>query len=95
LPRSVRWSLRLHGLNESWLTVADDIVTQLRNQVCECGYSASFDELHKCLRCEAADEIESLRAERDLLRKIADSFSICPNGCEDCKNDYEELTNRG
>jgi hypothetical protein len=30
------------------------------NQVCECGYSASFDELHKCLRCEAADEIERL-----------------------------------
>lgn len=43
--------------------MADDIVTRLRNEVCECGYSASFNELHKCLWCEAADDIEDLRAE--------------------------------
>jgi hypothetical protein len=42
--------------------MTDDIVTRLRNEVCECGYSASFNELHKCLRCEAADEIQRLRA---------------------------------
>lgn len=41
----------------------DDIVTRLRNEVCECGYAASFNELHKCLRCEAIDEIERLRYE--------------------------------
>ncbi len=40
--------------------MTDDIVTRLRQQVCECGYSASFNELHKCLRCEAVDEIERL-----------------------------------
>lgn len=42
--------------------MTDDIVTRLREQVCECGYSASFNELHKCLRCEAIDEIERLWA---------------------------------
>lgn len=43
-----------------------DIVTRLRNEVCECGYATSFNELHKCLRCEAIDEIERLRAELQL-----------------------------
>lgn len=38
----------------------DDIVARLRQEVCECGYAASFNELHKCLRCEASDEIERL-----------------------------------
>lgn len=44
--------------------MSDDIVDRLRQQICECGYSASFNELHKCLRCESADEIE-------LWRKLA------------------------
>jgi hypothetical protein len=40
--------------------MTDDIVARLRQEVCECGYASSFNELHKCLRCEAADEIEKL-----------------------------------
>lgn len=40
--------------------MTDDIVNRLRQQVCECGYAASFNELHKCLWCEASDEIERL-----------------------------------
>lgn len=46
----------------------DDIVARLRQEVCECGYSASFNELHKCLRCEAIDEIE--RLEQLLFQEI-------------------------
>jgi hypothetical protein len=48
--------------------MTDDIVTRLRAEICECGYSESFKELHKCLNCEAADEIERLRAENHGLR---------------------------
>lgn len=52
--------------------MADDIVTRLRGQVCECGYSASFDELHKCLPCDAADEIERLR---EIIQDIANAVT--------------------
>lgn len=64
----------------------DDIVTRLRNEVCECGYAASFNELHKCLWCEAADDIEDLRAEINAWRKVAvlehASWSQCKDGCD-------------
>jgi hypothetical protein len=51
--------------------MTDDIVTRLRAEICECGYSESFKELHKCLNCEAADEIERLRTAYSALFHLA------------------------
>lgn len=80
----------------------DDIVTRLRDEVCECGYSASFNELHKCLRCEAADEIERLgellfqeiyygqekRDEIERLRALLHRWENCELVCESlCEKD--------
>ena len=68
--------------------MADDIVTRLR------GYDFMRDgDTPELTMAEAADEIERLRADRDLLRKISDSFSVCPDGCKDCQNQYEEMVN--
>jgi hypothetical protein len=57
LPRSVRWNLRLLDLSESWLTVADDIIKYLRLSQTRFNRNA-----------EAADEIERLRSELNLLK---------------------------
>ncbi len=52
----------------------EDIVTRLRQEVCKCPYSASFNELHKCLRCEAIDEIELLREWKELAYQMRNKY---------------------
>jgi hypothetical protein len=72
-----------------------DIVTRLRQQICECGYSASFNELHKCLRCEAIDEIERLG---ELLfqeiyngQEKLDKIELLSNDLEETRIEYQKL----
>lgn len=66
----------------------DDIVTRLRNEVCECGYAASFNELHKCLRCEAIDEIERLRKWASYEHA---GYCRCAGGNPECVNKSYEV----
>lgn len=51
---------------ESRLTVADDIVTRLRNIHCAAD---DLTPCGTCLICQAADEIERLRAELEEARR--------------------------
>ena len=51
--------------------MVDDIVTRLRGSWdCSCLYIKEHGLNRKCLQCEAADEIERLRTERDQFRKF-------------------------
>lgn len=47
----------------------DDIVTRLRDEYCDGGYAAP--NCGDCVQCEAADEIERLRKQRDSWRDMA------------------------
>jgi hypothetical protein len=38
-------------------------------------------------------QAQEMERDRDRWRKLAESFNECPDGCEDCKNDYEEVSN--
>lgn len=42
---------------------------------------------------ELREQVKALTASRNRWRELAESFSICPDGCEDCKNEYEETVN--
>jgi hypothetical protein len=48
--------------------MSDDIVTRLRDN-CACGITDEFGIV--CTFCTAADEIERLRAERDMWKKTS------------------------
>ncbi len=48
--------------------MADDIVTRLRCNPCDCDGT--------CYTCQAADEIERLRAELDAERSMADKLAF-------------------
>lgn len=53
--------------------MADDIVTRLRGSWdCSCLYIKEHGLDRKCLSCEAADEIERLRAKLERLRASND-----------------------
>ncbi len=93
----------MHGWNESWLTVADDIVTRLRGEAvsqtkphnpCRCGICGSIIDASG----EAANEIEELRKDRALqaraIGRRTDEIERLRNDLEEAKNEYQKLWDR-
>ena len=59
-------------------------------------YQSSKVESNSALTHEVLElrqQVKQLIADRDRWRTLAESFGVCPDGCEDCQREYEEAAN--